>query len=136
MGSCIAVTFRPIPALAGQMRPIPLGLNNRGWGFVTLFFAVSLSAALVFASIASYARKERVTGYLVPQDGLARVASPRPGIVSALMVSDGDIVSAGDPLFVVDTSHALQSGGILSDAINAGLQEQAALIDAQIAAEV
>ncbi len=131
----MAVTFRPIPAFAGQVRPIPLGLNNRGWGSVTLLLAASLSATLIFASTASYARKERVTGYLVPQDGLARVASPRPGIVSALMVSDGDLVAAGDPLFVVDTSHALQGGGILSDAIKAGLQEQAALIDDQIAVE-
>lgn len=80
----MAVEFRSIPALSGQVQSIPLGLNNRGWAPVTGFIAVSVAVALVYANIATYARKERVSGYLAPREGMARVAAPQPGILTHL----------------------------------------------------
>ena len=85
--------------------------------------------------MAEYARKERVTGYLTPKEGVARVSAPRSGIVTRLMVQHGDLVAAGDPLFVLDTSHGLAGGGTLDAAMRAGLQRQVTLLDEQIAAE-
>jgi len=117
------------------MSSIPLCLNNRGWAPITGFLAASIVTALVYASVAEYARKERVTGYLTPREGVARVSAPRSGIVTQLMVKHGDLVAAGDPLFVVDTSHGLAGGGTLDAAMRAGLERQVALLDEQIAAE-
>jgi membrane fusion protein len=110
-------------------------LNNCGWAPVTGFLAATIVTALVYASVAEYARKERVTGYLTPREGVARVSAPRSGIVTHLMVKHGDLVAAGDPLFVVDTSHGLAGGGTLDAAMRAGLERQVALLDEQIAAE-
>jgi membrane fusion protein len=131
----MAVEFRSIPALSGQVQSIPLGLNNRGWAPVTGFIAVSVAVALVYANIATYARKERVSGYLAPREGMARVAAPQPGILTHLYVKNGDVVKEGDPLFTLDTSHALAGGGTLDEAVAAGLRRQLALLDEQIAAE-
>lgn len=131
----MSLTFRPIPAASGQSTVIPLGLNNRGWAPVTGFLAATIVTALVYASVAEYARKERVTGYLTPREGVARVSAPRSGIVTGLMVKHGDLVAAGDPLFVVDTSHGLTGGGTLDAAMRAGLERQVVLLDEQIAAE-
>ncbi|MFY8093994.1 MAG: HlyD family secretion protein [Niveispirillum sp.] len=131
----MALTFRPIPALTGQTHSIPLGLNNHGWAPITGFLAATVVAALAYASVAEYARKETVTGYLTPREGVARVAAPRPGIMTRLMVGHGDLVAVGDPLFVVDTSHGLAGGGTLDAAVRLGLERQVALLDEQIAAE-
>ncbi len=131
----MALTFRPIPALTGQTHSIPLGLNNRGWALITGFLAATVVAALAYASVAEYARKETVTGYLNPREGAARVAAVRPGILTELYVKNGDRVAAGDPLFTVDTSHGLAGGGTLDAAMRAGLHRQVSLLEEQIAAE-
>ncbi len=102
---------------------------------MTGFIAVSMAVALVYANIATYARKERVSGYLAPREGMARVAAPQPGILTHLYVKNGDVVKEGDPLFTLDTSHALAGGGTLDEAVAAGLRRQLALLDEQIAAE-
>ena len=57
-----------------------------------------LVLATWFATTASYIRKESARGWLIPEGGLARVFAGRDGIVTALMVSEGDYVEAGQPL--------------------------------------
>lgn len=131
----MSLTFRPIPAATGQTHSIPLGLNNKGWAPITGFLAATTVTALVYASVAEYARKERLAGYLTPREGVARVSAPRSGVVTHLMVKHGDLVAAGDPLFIVDTSHGLAGGGTLNAAMRAGLERQVALLNEQIAAE-
>lgn len=131
----MSLTFRPIPAASGHQTTIPLGLNNRGWAPVTSFLAATIVTTLVYASVAEYARKERVIGYLTPREGVARVSAPRSGIVTRLMVQHGDLVVAGTPLFVVDTSHGLAGGGTLDAAVRAGLERQITLLDEQITSE-
>lgn len=131
----MSLTFRPIPALTGRGGAIPLGLNNRGWAPVTLFLAGTITAALVFACTATHARKERVTGYLTPREGVAQAAVARPGIMTELFVKNGDLVKGGDPLFSVDTSHALAGGGTLDAAVADGLRWQLVLLDEQVVAE-
>lgn len=131
----MSLTFRPIPALTGQTHSIPLGLNNKGWSPITGFLAATVVAALAYASVAEYARKERVMGYLTPREGVARVSAPRSGIITHMMVQNGDLVAAGDPLFVVDTSHGLAGGGTLDAAVRLGLERQVSLLEEQIAAE-
>ena len=54
--------------------------------FMFSFFALSL---LIFGE---FARKESVSGYLVPQAGLLKIKSSRTGFVSQSPVAQGDLV--------------------------------------------
>jgi membrane fusion protein len=68
-------------------------------------FAAAAILALLFG--ASFTRTARVGGWLVPQQGVARVLAPRPGVVTALHVGEGTVVRKGQPL--VTLSDELQS---------------------------
>jgi membrane fusion protein len=96
--------------------------------FVTLtaIIAATVTAAAVFLSAASYARKETVVGYLSPDRGIVRVHPPRRGIVGRLYVSEGNLVSAGAPLVSL-LGDRKTGGGIDVDAL------LLASIDAQLA---
>ena len=66
-----------------------------------------LSAAIAFLSIVvfgEYTKKETVAGYVTTTEANVRVFSASEGIISELFVSDGDVVSKGQPLARISTS--------------------------------
>lgn len=67
--------------------------------FFTLFALVSSAAILALLLFGSYTRKARVNGWLVPEQGMARVFTPQAGVV----VKEGMQVGKGDPLLVLST---------------------------------
>jgi membrane fusion protein len=91
--------------------------------------------AIAFLLMAPYARKETVSGYLMPTIGIARVHAPQPGIVSAIHVEDGQQVSEGQPLLSVATAQVAAEGGDVNAAILDALERQKALLAGQITAE-
>jgi membrane fusion protein len=60
-----------------------------------------LALIVAFVSLAEFARRARVTGWLVPDVGLVRVHAPANGVVSAVLVEEGRQVRRGDPLVVL-----------------------------------
>lgn len=103
--------------------------NRRLYGEVTVTTPLStvvmtmLLAAIVVLIIVgllfgSYAKKERVTGWLTPDKGLSRVVSSGYGIVETVHVGDGDVVEVGQPLITLSLDSGLVSGG---DAVAAQL---------------
>ena len=66
-------------------------------------------AALGYASVFPYSRKEMVLGVVVPDTGIVRITSPTSGTVERLMVREGDLVRSGDPLLEVGASSAIWS---------------------------
>ena len=72
------------------------------WGAVAFVVAV-LALGAWFAATATYTRKESAPGWLSPQGGVARAVAGRRGTVTALLVSEGDIVEAGTPLAMIAT---------------------------------
>ena len=72
------------------------------WCALAIIIAV-LGLATWFAATASYTRKESARGWLIPEGGLARVFAAGDGFVTALMVSEGDRVEAGQPLARIGT---------------------------------
>ena len=60
-----------------------------------LFFGVIVFAAVLFASQATYARKETVNGWLVPDQGLIRATAVAAGFVQAVSVKEGTVVERG-----------------------------------------
>src|SRR5215831_15866975 len=63
-----------------------------------LFFCTIIFAGVAFASVATYARKATVTGWLVPDQGLIRATANSAGFVQSLKVSEGDVVRRGAKL--------------------------------------
>jgi len=57
--------------------------------------------ALLFG--ATYVRKAHVSGWLVPDQGVARVFAPQSGVVTKFLAKEGQEVRQGQPLLVVST---------------------------------
>ena len=77
--------------------------QHRNWGQVALLQPVSTkiltwslaalaALVLVYLSVAQYARKETVIGYLTPTSGTAKVFVPHPGFIKELYVQEGQEV--------------------------------------------
>lgn len=63
-----------------------------------------------FVATASYARKETVSGWLTPREGMIRLAAIQGGVLSALHVEEGEMVAAGQPIATVTLSQTLEGG--------------------------
>ncbi len=74
------------------------------------FFGGILVTALIFASLATYARKAAVMGWLVPDLGLIRATVPSAGFIRALSVKEGDEVKKGARLAEIQVSTVTESG--------------------------
>lgn len=70
----------------------------------------TLLLALFFAMTATYARKETVTGWIVPQGGLIRVTTRDVGVVDTITVSEGDRVRVEQSLGTIRLSTASAAG--------------------------
>ena len=90
---------------------------------------------LCFLSIAQYARKETVIGYLTPTFGTAKIFVPQQGFIKELQVKDGQEVAEGDPLLTVVTSQITADGNDVNATVLAELTQQRDVIKRQIAAE-
>ena len=120
--------------------------QHRSWGAVVLLQPISSKflswalAALValilfFLSIAQYARKETVIGYLTPTFGTAKIFAPQQGYIKELHVKEGQDVAEGAPLLTVVTAQIAASGDDVNATVLAVLALQRDLVNRQIAAE-
>ena len=66
--------------------------------FLTMFFFVIAAIVAVFIVAGSYTKKERVTGLVMPVDGVVRLRAPENAVVSNIAVKEGAQVKAGDLL--------------------------------------
>jgi membrane fusion protein len=125
------IAFQQQDRLWGRVVPLqPLRVK------LTVWFLIGAAAAIIaFIFVAQYARKETVTGYLVPAAGTARIFPPQPGTISALFIEQGQTVEEGQPLLAVTTTHIATSGEDVNAAILATLTQQKDSLTRQIAAE-
>jgi len=72
------------------------------WMFASLAL-LATAAVLGLLFFASYTSKARISGWLVPQQGLVRVFTPQAGVVTQLHVKEGMAVTKGAPLLSVST---------------------------------
>ncbi|KRQ97764.1 HlyD family efflux transporter periplasmic adaptor subunit [Bradyrhizobium valentinum] len=90
---------------------------------------------LCFLSIAQYARKETVTGYLTPTFGTAKIFVPQQGIIKEVQVTEGQDVAEGEPLLTIVTSQITSNGDDVNATVLAVLTQQRDVVERQIAAE-
>lgn len=74
---------------------------------VVLLICTMILAILFWGT---YARKELVHGYLVPDKGIVKIYSPQPGTVSKVHVREGDEVKEGQVLITVLSERSIQGG--------------------------
>jgi membrane fusion protein len=67
------------------------------------FFFCAAIASLGYLVWGEYTKKARVSGYLVPDQGLIKLFVKQPGPVIALNVKEGQSVKKGDVLLIIST---------------------------------
>jgi membrane fusion protein len=68
-----------------------------------LFSAAAAFGLLALLFGATYARKAHVSGWLVPDQGVARVFAAQSGVVTRFLAREGEEVRKGQPLLVLST---------------------------------
>jgi membrane fusion protein len=77
-----------------------------------LFFGGIVVAVVLFASMASFARKATVTGWLIPDLGLIRATAIAAGSVQAVTVREGEVVEAGARLAEIRIGSETAAGNV------------------------
>lgn len=94
--------------------------------------AVALAALLVgYCIVGEYTKKARVSGYLVPDQGVLKVMASAPGVVTALRVREGQQVRRGEPLATLSAERMGSAGSM-----QATIGQQLAARQASLAAEI
>lgn len=120
--------------------------HQRQWGEVVLlqpvpvtmmawFITIAVLLILIFLSVAQYARKETVRGYLTPTAGTAKIFIPRQGTIGAVHVKEGEVVREGQPLLTIATAQIAADGEDVDAVILDTLSHQRDLLRRQIAAQ-
>ncbi|WP_186466682.1 HlyD family secretion protein [Azospirillum baldaniorum] len=78
---------------------------------VTAFALLAAAGVLALLFGADYTRKARIAGWLVPKQGLARVVTPRAGVVTQLFVQEGTTVRKGQPLLALSNELRSEARG-------------------------
>lgn len=113
--------------------------KQRLWGEVVLiqplsFYLITGAVTVVVLVVAAfliygtYARRENVSGYLVPDKGLVKIYAIQSGLITAVHVEEGDQVSQGDLLFTLSTQKTnLQSTDVDAMILNKLKQNKATI---------
>ena len=102
---------------------------------VTGWLLVTLLAVGTFAFLGTYARTERVPGYLVPSEGLVKVAPPRSGVLRDARARVREEVEAGQVLAVVQSEAPSLAGDTAAAVALQSLRHQERLLQRQIRLE-
>lgn len=104
--------------------------------FLGLLLAAVVFVVVAFAAWGSYARKAAVTGWLVPDIGFIRATAPTAGLITAVMVKDGDQVAQGQRLAEIKVAIDIANGNVGDAVVNAlrsAVEAQKARGEARIA---
>ena len=102
------------------------------YSLITLVILIFVTAAAVLLVQGSYARKETVQGFLVPDQGVIKVYASTTGIVRQLFVQDRSLVVEGQPLFMINGDRILASGEHLEAVLLEEYQSQHQILESQL----
>lgn len=105
--------FRPEALDAKNAQRFGSVLIHQPWGYsLTAILASGLILLIVaFAFLGTYTRKATISGLLMPEQGILRLTAPGPGILSEVMVIEGQHVEAREALFVLSGERLSTVGG-------------------------
>ncbi|MBU2864951.1 HlyD family secretion protein [Reinekea forsetii] len=102
------------------------------YSLVTAIIVLLVIAAIVLLFNGTYARKETVQGFLVPDTGVIKVYASTNGIVKDLLVNEGDLVVKNQPLMIINGDRILESGEHLESLMLLEYQEQQNILTNQL----
>lgn len=105
---------------------LPVSWQVVGYGLVMLLLAI-----LAFLFLGSYARVETVGGQVEPDIGAAQIVPSRAGIVTSILVTEGQRVEASQPLVEVKVEETGKDGGTAQTQVLTALGEQEAELATQ-----
>ncbi|TQI79166.1 colicin V secretion protein [Serratia fonticola] len=127
------IQFRPEVIQHQQTRWNGKVLLLTGWPswitvLLTAGFMVALLAFLVFAS---FTRRINVSGEVTTEPHTINLFAPEQGVISQLLVANGQRVAAGTPLYQLNVSQVTPSGNVTTTSL-AAIQKQQQNLDAII----
>lgn len=107
------------------LEPITLATPISRW-LIVVFALVVTGGLLAIISLASYTRRETVSGQLVPNAGLLSIDAPGTGVIVRLLVHEGQIVRKNQPLLELGSEQYSASLGDMHGRIGEQLSAQQA----------
>ena len=101
------------------------------WSYLALLLSICALGVIVLI-FGQYARQETVSGWIVPEKGVARVISQTNGVVEAVYVEVGDSVQVGQPLARISLDTTLTDGQGAAETVLDSLDEQIAQLEASL----
>jgi len=83
------------------------------YSLVTFAIVLLVSVSIVLLMNGSFARKETVHGFLVPDQGIIRVYASSSGVIRRIFINENESVEEGQSLFMINGDHLLESGEYL-----------------------
>ncbi len=95
-----------------------------GWQAVGYLFLATLIVSAVFLFSANYPRIETVSGMILPDKGVTAVVPSRPGVITQLLVQEGQDVRVGTALAMLSSAELLEDGTSASGEMEKSLAAQ------------
>ena len=105
------------------------------FSIITFFLIGIVAAAVFFLALASYARKETVTGFLSPEGGIAKIHAPRNGTIEEVFIREGMFVEQDAPLLTIVGGTTSESGVVVGREMLEAIESQLDESDARLKLE-
>ncbi|MCO7191330.1 MULTISPECIES: HlyD family efflux transporter periplasmic adaptor subunit [unclassified Pseudoalteromonas] len=106
--------------------------THMSFNWILLVILVTVLIGITYLVVGEYHRKEIVSGYLRPTDGLSKVYPLGQGVIDEVYVEEGQKVEKGQVLVRVRMERILTSGSDMNEAILAELIKQKDLVKKNI----
>ena len=103
--------------------------------YLALLLLAVVSISLLFLSMGSYSRKESVTGILQPNTGLLRLSAPQAGLITTVLVQEGQVVEKDQPLLRITSEKHGVEGFELNQSLISQYQFQINTLSTQLVAQ-
>jgi membrane fusion protein len=102
------------------------------YSLITAIILLFVTAGIVLLVNGTYARKETVQGFLVPDQGVIKVYANTSGIIRQVFIKENERVKEGQPLFVINGDRILENGTHLETILLDEYLGQQSLITAEL----
>lgn len=89
-------------------------------------------SVFIWLFVGHYARRQTVSGWLEPPEGITRIYVESNGIIQKVLVAEGEQVTQDQPLFIINDDHILANGDHLQTNLLSEYNAQRQLLNEQL----